>query len=79
MSVTPHDGTHPDAILAQTFPEVIGLGIDGHDHVVDSFGDRVLPLQVYPSGKVHDALGQLLYVKRMQSGRTNNHLRILDI
>lgn len=67
-------GTHPDAILAQALPEAIALRIDRYDHMVDSLRDRVLPLQVYPSGKVHDALGQLLHVKRVQSGWANNHL-----
>lgn len=64
----PPRGTHPDVILAQTLPEAIVLRIDRHYHVVDSLGNRVLPLQVHPSGKVHDALRQLLNVKRMQCG-----------
>lgn len=72
--LSPTWGTHPDVILAQTLPEAIALRIDGHDHMVDGLRDRVLPLQVYPSGEVHDALGQLLHIERMQSGRANNHL-----
>lgn len=61
-------------ILAQTLPEAIALRIDGHDHMVDGLRDRILPLQVYPSGEVHDALGQLLHIERMQGGRANDHL-----
>lgn len=59
---------HPDVVLAQPLPQVITLGVDRHHHMVDSLGNRVLALQVHPCGKVHDALRQLLHVKRMQRG-----------
>lgn len=66
--------THPDVVLAQTLPDSIALGIDRYYHMVDSLRDRILSLQVHPSGKVHYALGQLLHIKGMQCGWTNNHL-----
>lgn len=69
---------YPDAVLAQTLPEAVALRIDGHDHMVDGLGDRVLPFQVHPRGEVHDALRQLLHVEGVQSGRTNNHLEKSD-
>lgn len=64
----PTRGTHPDVVLGEALPEAVVLRIYRHYHVVDALGDGVLALQVHPRGKVHDALRQLLYVKRMQRG-----------
>lgn len=58
-----HEGTHPDVVLAQALPEMVALRIDGHHNVVDSLWNRILPLQVDPCGKVHDAFRQLLHIK----------------
>lgn len=43
--------------LAEALPQMVALRIDGHHYVVDSLRNRVLPLQIHPGGKVHDALG----------------------
>lgn len=72
--LVPTRGTHPNVVLAQSLPKAIVLRIDRHYHMMDSLGNWVLPLQVHPSGKVHDTLRQLLYVKRMQCGWTHDDL-----
>lgn len=34
---------HSNVVLAQTLPEAVALGVDGHNHVVDGLRDGVLP------------------------------------
>ena len=60
-------------------PAKIVQRIDDANAMVDCVGHWVLAFQVYPSGKLHQLIGQLLHVKVVQCCRANDHLETASI
>lgn len=65
---------YSNVVLPQPFPKLVSFGVHRDNDMMHSIWNRIFSFQIDPCGKMHYLLRQLLYIKRMQSSRANNHL-----